>query len=569
MRRNKAHYEYLRVQAKQKFDQVRSSWIDCGRWALPHRTTWLLAQLPGERRNQHIVDSTHVLALRSYVAGFLEGNTSATRPWFRIQTSDPEINAVPENKKWLQALTRQTLKTLTSSNFYHAAGEFYYDFGVFNTGGHFIDEIKGKLFFHTLMPGSYYVINNGLGEVVVLVREFQYSVKALVETYGEKRDGNWIWSNFSSTTKKMYDDGNYTQMIDVVQVIELNDDFDPNEPQINLNKQWISKTYELHTGKGEYVQEFGQFVSGDSSERDEKLFLKVSASKRKPFIVGKSLTQSNYEYGTKGPTSDALGLIKSLNKKAIGKDRALEQMLKPALQGPANLKKSYITTAANKYVPLDAFALQQKGMRPIFEINPAIGSIIEDVSDLRDQVDKLYYADFLLFLSRNPKTRTATETDAVVNEQQLVIGPNLQSLNWTYNVPVVDFVMDYTLDEDDVLGPPPDALAGQFLRPEFISVFAQAQRAADLPSVDRYVAMVAEVSQIDPSILFKANLDKLADIYEDRLYLPEGLNRPQDKADALKQQAMAERERQQKIEQMTQMAGAAKDIGQANKGEQR
>ena len=129
----KAECEYIRQQARQTFDKVRSTWIDAGKWALPHRIKWMLSQTEGERNNQHIVDSTHVLALRSYVAGFLEGNTSATRPWFRVQTGDPDLNANSENHAWLDRLTRQCLKAFTSSNFYHAAGVFYYDYGTFNT----------------------------------------------------------------------------------------------------------------------------------------------------------------------------------------------------------------------------------------------------------------------------------------------------------------------------------------------------------------------------------------------------------------------------------------------------
>ena len=307
-------------------------------------------------------------------------------------------------------------------------------------------------------------------------------------------------------------------------------------------------------------QEFGETIGVPGDD----VFLKKFTGKRKPFVIGKST--NDFEYGEKGPTLDALGLIKSLNKKAIGKDQALEQILRPALQGPASLRKSYISHAPNTFVPLDNRALGSKQkLEPIFTINPAIGTLIQDVDDLRGQVDKLYYADFLLFLSRNPKTRTATETSAVLEEQQRVIGPNLQSLNSTYNVPVLEWVMDYVLFEDPFLRPAPESLQGQSLKPEFISIFAQAQKAADLPSIDRYVAMIANVAQLDPSVLQKINTDKLADLYEDRLYLPSGLNNPQSKVDAEREQAAKAAERQQALETtIPAMAKAAKDASAAN-----
>jgi len=410
---SKRQCEFLRHQAKTNFDKIRSTWCDLLRWALPHRATWILSQTPGERKNQHIVDATHTLALRSFVAGFLEGNTSASRPWFRSGTRDDDRNRFPQHREWLQTFTQRCLNYLSHSNFYYQAGFAYYDYGVVNTAAHYIEELpNGNFFVHTLIPGSYYVINDSYGDACVLVREFSLNVKSIVDQYGRKtEDGGFDWSNISKNVRKSYEDSNYTQMIDIVHVIKRNDAYNPNEPEAGLNRPWVQMTYELGGNGGHHFQigqEFGFHSSDDIEEGDDK-FLQVSASRRKPFIVAKS-TDNAFEYGEKGPTLDAFGLIKSLNKKAISKDQALEQILKPALQGPASLRKSYVSHAPNTFVPIDARSASQKQkLEPIFQVNPAIGSLIEDVSDMRDQVDKLYYADFLLFLSKNPKTRTATE----------------------------------------------------------------------------------------------------------------------------------------------------------------
>jgi hypothetical protein len=176
-------------------------------------------------------------------------------------------------------------------------------------------------------------------------------------------------------------------------------------------------------------------------------------------------------------------------------------------------------------------------------------------------VDKFFFADFLLFLSMNPKTRTATETTAIINEQQLVIGPNLQALNTSFNVPHVEYVVNYVLSEDPLMPPPPPELEGEFLRIEMISTFAQAQRAADLPQINQYVDMLQRVGQLDPSVFQKANLDRLCDLYEDRLFLPAGLNRDQSDVDAKREQAAMQAQRQQMLtESLPSVAGAVKDL---------
>lgn len=561
------HLDYVRSIAKDRFEPIRQTWVDCGRWLLPHRAKCLTNEQEGKRSNQHIVDATHVLAHRSYVAGFLEGNTSATRPWARYEDVDPDINKDPQAKFYFETLNKRIFATLSTSNFYDAAAIVYGDIGCFNTGSYYIEELPRGLHFHVLEPGTYYVLNDGYGEAVVLVREFTLTVKALVETYGKKVNGQWDWSNFSHDVKKMYMDGNYTGVVNVAHIVEKNVNYNLEKPIAGLNRQWLSVTYETGCMDGNtYVP---SMRGGGITDSKEDIYLNIKASKRKPFVIAKSVSSKNYEYGEKGPTTDSLGLIKSLNKKAINKDIAIEKMIKPTLYGPASIKKSYITQAPNSYIPVDANSMQLGGPRPIDNVNPAIGTLIQDVGDLRSMVDKLYYADFLMFLSRNPKTRTATETNAILSEQQLIIGPNLQSLDRTHNIPILDYVADYVLDEDPYMPPPPDILMGRPIRPVMISVFAQAQRAADLPAVERYLAVVQNVGQIDPSIFQKVNVDAIADIYDDRLYLPAGLNRSQSETEAIRRAAQQRAQQQQMLnETLPNVAGAAKDIGlKVNSGE--
>lgn len=552
--------EYIRGQAEERFNFIKSAMMDQGLWVIPHRMRFLLNSPEGSRVNQHIIDGTHLLAHRSSVAGFLEGNTSATRPWFRHVHPDPDINGASENRAWLDMLTRRTLGILASSNFYNAAGQFYQDYLGVNTGCHVIEERANyQLYYHTLAPGSYAVINNSLNEADVLTRKFNLNVKSLVETYGVKdASGNVQWDNISPSVRTLYEKSMYTQKIEIASVIRRNPNFNPQDPIGGKNREWVSLTYEI----GQVAQ---TFITGTGyqvrSDKLDQTFLKESYSSRRPFIVGKSDSSDNFEYGENGPTTMALGIIKSLNKKAISKDVALEKMLAPTIQGPAHLKKSYITTLANRYIPVDAAGMAQGGLRNVYEINPAIAALTSDVDDLRRMVDKFYFADFLLYLSMNPKTRTATETQAIINEQQLVIGPNLQALNWTYNVPVVDHVTSYVIENDPYLPPPPLALQGQWLRVEMISTFAQAQRSADLPQLNQYIEMITRVGQADPSVFQKANLDRLCDLYEDRLFLPAGLNRDQGEVDAMRQQAQAQAQRQQALtESLPKIAGAMKDL---------
>ena len=68
------------------------------------------------------------------------------------------------------------------------------------------------------------------------------------------------------------------------------------------------------------------------------------------------------------------------------------------------------------------------------------------------------------------------------------------------------------------------------------------------------------LTPINPQAWANINLDKLAEIYEDRFYLPPGLNNPKGKVEALRQQAEQAAQRQQMLEALPNVSGAAKDI---------
>jgi len=144
-----------------------------------------------------------------------------------------------------------------------------------------------------------------------------------------------------------------------------------------------------------------------------------------------------------------------------------------------------------------------------------------------------------------------------------VIGPNLQTLNWSYNMPIAEYLLDFVIHEDPYLPPPPDDLQGQSINTEFTSVFAQVQKAFDLPQINQYVSQWMQIAQLNPQAWDNINLDVLAKTYEDRYYLPAGLNNPKSMVDALRKQAAMQQQRQQMIEAIPVAAQASKSMAEA------
>lgn len=559
---------------EKEFEYIKPDWIDLLYWSSPHKVEMLLGgEKTGRRNNNHIVNPHHLLSRRAFISGFMEGNTSSTRQWGLFETGDQDLNKDPEVKEFQQLLTRKVFNNLSSSNIYRHLPVTYEDISTVNTSVLYIDELpEGKLHYTPLDAGTYHLENDWKGDAVVLVRKFKLTVRQLVHTYGKKIDGEWNWEVFSKEVKDWYEKGKYSEKVCVVEWCGKNEFFDADDAPAGSNRPWVCLTYESgYEGSGYKTNDRLVDGSGKTTrkEEDNTRFLRIQNRSARPFVAPKNISSNNFAYGQTGCMLDALGVIKSINKKSIVRDTNLDFMSETAIQGMAGLKKSYRSNQAGTHLPMSVYEMQQLQQQGQMQLARANGQgyqlLTADSKDLEQLIDRLFYADYLLYMVNNPKTRTAREVDVIEQEKQLIAGPLLQSLDHSLNVPLLEYNADYILRTDPSIVIP-EALAGKSLQVKITSVFAQVQRAADLPQVDKFVQVMSNLAMTtqNPALLDKVNFDKYADIYEDRLYLPAGLNRDQDQVDSQRERQQMMREREQQLQQAAVQAGANKDQAAAS-----
>lgn len=550
---------------REEFEYIKPDWIDLLYWSSPHKVEMLLSgENRGQRNNNHIVNPHHLLSRRAFVSGFMEGNTSSTRQWGLLETGDDDLNQDTAVKEFTQSLTSKVFKNLSISNIYRQLPLVYEDVNTVNTSVLYVDELpEGKLNFTPLDPGTYYLENDYKGDAVVLVRCFRLTVRQMVMTYGKKKDGEWDWSNFSKEVKNFWEKGKYSEKINVVEWCGKNEFFDADDAPAGVNRPWVCLTYETDFKVNETVS---LNPTAKRKKEDDTRFLRKQFRSSRPFVAPKNASANNFAYGQTGCMLDSLGLVKSLNKKTITRDINLDFMAETAIQGMAGLKKTYRSNQAGTHLPMSIYEQQMLQQQQQLNLAKANGAgyqlLTQDTMELTRMIDRLHYADYLLYMVNNPKTRTAREVDVVEQEKQLIAGPLLQSLDQTLNVPLLEYVADYALRTDPSLIVP-DALGGKSLQVKITSVFAQVQRAADLPQVDRYITMMANLANVAPGLLEKVNFDKYADIYADRLYLPAGLNREQSEVDAQRERQQAMQQREMQLQQAAVLAKAQKDNASA------
>jgi hypothetical protein len=521
-----------------------SHWKEIADVLLPRSSRFMTSDTNrGNKKHARILDNSGTRALRVLAAGMMSGMTSPARPWFRLTTSIPELDESDDVKRWLSDVTRQMQMVFAKSNTYRALHTCYEEMAAFGTNAVIVmPDFEEFIRLYPMTAGEYCIATDYRGEVQTLYREFAMTVGQIVGEFGKE--------NCSTATQNMYERGTLDSWVTVLHAIEPR----PMEERTP------------HGGK----------EHGGGRRRDNRampwrsVYLEVGGEQNKalretgfeqfPALCPRWLVVGGDIYG-QSPAMEALGDLKQLQHEQKRKAQGIDYQTLPPLQGPATLK----TPAGMPNILPGGFtftdAMQQNGIRPMFETNLNLQYLLLDIQDVRQRIDRAFYADLFLMLanSENPQM-TATEVAERHEEKLLMLGPVLERMHNEILDPLIDHAF-VRLVETGRLPPPPDSLQGMPLNVEFVSMLAQAQRAIGTNSIDRYVGRLGMVAQMKPDVLDKFDSDSFADIYADALGIDPKLVVPGEQVALIRQQRAEAQQAAQQAAQMQQMADSAAKLG--------
>ena len=484
----------------------------------------------GHRRHNSIYDNTGTRALRTLGAGMMAGATSPARPWFRLGTSDPDLNKYPPVQLWLADVTERMQLVFQKSNTYRTLHGIYEELGAFGTAGSIIlPDSKNAIHHYPVTIGEYAIATDYQGRVNTLYREFQKTVGELVREFG--------YNKCSTSVKNLYDRGSLDQWITIIHAIEPRDDRERDfNKQDNMNMKYKSCYFE-QGGEGEQV-------------------LRESGYKDFPAVIPRWGVAGGDIYGN-SPGMEALGDIKQLQHEQLRKAQGIDYQTKPPLQVPSYMKNRDVDTLPGGVTFVDG---QQGKIETAFNVSLNLDHLLRDIQDVRGRINSSFYADLFLMLANATDTRmTATEVAERHEEKLLMLGPVLERLHNELLDPLIDNTFNRMI-EAGLVPPAPEELQGMELNVEFVSMLAQAQRAIGTNSVDRYTNTMGMIAQMKPDVLDKFDSDKWANAYAQMLGIDPELIVPdrqvarirQERAQA--QQQMAQKEAQQQaVENMTKL----------------
>lgn len=501
-------------------------WQEIADYILPRKSSITFQRAPGQKQTQRLFDSTAIHANELLAASMQGALTSSAVKWFRLKTRREDLNALSSVASWLDECADRIYLALQQSNFSAELQEVYLDLGAFGTGALLIEEADprpGRAFsgfrFHALQLGTYVIAEDATGRVDTLYREVRMTARSAVSRWG-KAVGDAIL--------RLVEGQKEFELVTLLHCVYPREGGKPGGPA--RRKPWAS-VY-LHKDTRHIVSESGydQF----------------------PFMVPRWTKAAGETYG-RGPGHTALPDVKTLNKAVELTLKAWAKAIDPPQKarhdgviGTVKLQPGGITTVT------DMDALQPLVSQARFDV----GQVKEE--HLRASIRDVFFNNQLML--PNKTIMTATEVERQYELMQRLLGPTLGRLESELLNPLIERAFGVMLRRGAFPPPPPELLPsesnpeGEDIDIEYEGPLARAQRASDVGAVERTLALVLPLVQLDSSVLDNFDFDELVRFIAARNQLPPQILRDSSERDAIRearQRAQAAAAQAQAVERAT------------------
>ena len=469
-----------------------------------------------DRRNRNKFDSTLVLSIQSLSSMILSGLTNSGSRWFEARAAKEDIDDEDSVRRYLQELTDGMFHRLYSGTFEMAHTEAVPACIAYGTACLLMEKGDNGYTYRSIPIHELYIDENGDGEVDLVMREFEFSVRQLIDIFGI--------DNLPHDILNGNKDGGLDKRFKVLHSVIPNDEYSEgkrNSKYLKFKSCWILP--------------------------ERAHLLKESGYSRMPYVVFRFMKVPGQVYGS-SPAIQIMSEVLTVNKMCENELRQSQMAISPA----------FIAQHDGLVGPLrnTPGAINYGGMldgRPT--VTPLIppGSISSrEHSDLIEQKRMLIRSAFFIdpLINRENSIRTASEVAKRSNEELVGLTPYLARLKREELLPILDAELDFEIKDRKDLQVP-EALNGKLSKIEFTGPLAKTHRAQELNNLMQGLQIIQGIAQIDPSIL--QNLIPLK-IFQ-RIF--DLLSMPLDLAKTEEEIAIAKAQEQQMMQQQQMMQGAS------------
>lgn len=507
-----------------------ADWRDIARFAQPARSRFLNSDTNRNQRgrNGKMLDEYGITSYRTLANGMTSGLSSPSRPWMKLGTYDDDEEA----RIWLAEVERLISAFIANSNFYGAAKTGYHELGLFGTeAGVIVEHPEVGIVVHSLTAGEYWIAVGSSLVPDTLYRRCPMTVRQTVQSFKDAA---------SSTVRKMYDRGDYENIVDVFHAIEPDPDYRPGDP--------FSKPF--------------RSVYWDEKDDRDKL-LRLSGYHEKPFWAARWDTTGSDTYGF-SPGMEGLPSLRELQLQVKRRNEATDKLVKPEIIVPPGVK---LTGQPGNIV--SASSIDKDGVLiPSPVPYQALEAIERTIERLERKIGATSFAELFMAITNMQGIQPRNmEEIASRNEEKLTqLGPTIERVNNEKLEVSIDRIFGIML-RGGMLPEPPKSIAGKDIKVEFISILTQMQRMVGLGQIERTVSFIGNLGGALRDALDKLDVDELVDEYADRAGTPARVIRKTEDALKLRQQRAQQAQAAKMAEMMPavqQGADAARLLSEAD-----
>ena len=493
----------------------------------------------GARKNYRIINSTGTTASMRFAAGMFAGTTNPARPWFKLGITGMEIEDNSRVRLWLDEVQKKMLKILSASNFYRSIATIYEEMGVMGTGVMLqYEDFNDVVRYYPKAAGEYYLAVDGRLEVTTFAEKIVMTVSEIVDRFGLE--------NCSEQVRTMWHDGNLDEELMIGHIIMPNADYIEGGMAMRGMK-YIDVSWEWGRESNQLLEKRGHI--------------------EQPFIAPRWHVTGNDAYG-RSPGMDALGDVKSLQLLEKRKAQLADKLVNPPMVADATLKNKPATTIPGGVTFIAGMKEGSAVFQPAYEVNPqAYPAITDDIAKVEQRIKTVFYEDlFLMIASIDRANVTAAEIYERKEEKMLMLGPPLERIHDEGLALIVKYLFARMARANILPGDIPEEIQGRPINIEFISVLAQAQKAAATATIERLWALAGNISAVKPDVLDNLDADATIREYADMLGSPQKILVDPRKVVALRTERMNREQRMQAGLAAQGAAESAKVLSETNVG---
>ncbi len=514
-----------------------ADWRMVSEFLLPGRGIYQTYSKPRKRNltNKKVINTTGEDALYVLTSGMHSGLTSPSRPWFKLEWADENLQNFEPLKAWLQDCEERLHGALHQSNFYSIINSFYIEYAGFGTGSMYVGEDTGTdqtpFRFELLTAGEYSFATGAHGKAEVFFRTLYKTPRQVVEQFPK---------TVSIETLKLVEEND--PGIDVATIVLVQ----YVTRRRHGNKAFTSVMYEVSSsyGSGNYP--------GQQASTGLQVPLEIKGFYEFPYPVARWGTIGSDVYGI-GPGSRALPHIRRLQEMEKAFLMATHKTIAPPVNAPARMRGKLNTMPGGR----NYYANPSEVVSEIYNVRFDFAGVSAAIERVEERIQRNFFNDIFLTASRDPNASPLKATQVNVQEQEkmLRLGPVIERLQHEFLQPVLERCFNIMLRKDLFQELPPELaeMAGDYSI-SMISPLATAQRASAMQGINTFMGSIGQYAQFDPTIMDNVDPNEAVREIGDIAGVKMGIIRPQEDVDKIRQDRAKREAAKKKAQQQAEVA---------------